>query len=582
VDFEWNDRANMSQVRIPRSIAVVCASVLVVASVVMISGALVSGITWDEFGLAKFLQGYLDNGWFTEPTAVINGIPDLGQIWYLNSYGPVAALPGHWLAMLFGQDQVGMVSLSAEAFSIRHLGYVLFAFLGIAAVAFTCRILLRSWAWGLFGAALMASVPLWIGHGMFNPKDIPVATACTLATLALTGMCSPVAFRSAQAKAGYGCCLFVALVIGAGTRPFIGVMIMAIAVTTLLLKICWGWFKRVGQEGTLAAILSIGLAAVSAYVALLLIYPKLYSDPVKLGIGAFLEARQFAFNEQVIVAGQWVGEPVPWWYLPIWFAAQLPLLVLIGFVAGLISWLLLALKRPWRSENPASSQVATLVPAIAQALAATSLAMVSGAVIYNGTRQYLFAVPGFVIIAVFGLSTLVGKFLPMVRSKGVRIALWSTIAVGLVAPTVAQVQLFPYTYTYYNAAAVTFAPIDGNWPTDYWRASSRELIRMIPSEGKEICAYESGLWKRQAECSREQMFLPYLNERGVDAWASSQSTDNQWVVRENQGEVALPPGCLLADEITRRNLWRTSTIAQLLECPVLTPTSVFSYPPSTN
>lgn len=575
-----DNSVKVSRVKIPRSVTVVCAAVLVVAIVVMISGALVSGITWDEFGLAKFFQGYLDNGWFTEPTAVINGIPDLGQIWYLNSYGPVSALPGHWLAMMFGQDHAGIVGLSAEAFSIRHLGSAFFALIGVGAVAMTCKILLKSWSWGLFGAALLASVPLWIGHGMFNPKDIPVATAYTLATLALTGMCSSSAFRSVQAKVGFGCCLMLALVIGAGTRPFVGVIVMASAALALIFKTFWGWLKRVGQEGTLAAILVTVLAAAAAYGTLLLVYPKLYSDPVKLGVGAFLEARQFAFNEQVLVAGQWVGEPVPWWYLPVWFTSQLPILLLVGFVAGLITWLLAALKRPWRAESPGSLPVASLVPAIAQAVAATSLAMVSGAVIYNGTRQYLFAIPGFVVIAVYGISTLIGKVIPVAHSKGIRIAIWSMISVGLLAPTAAQVQLFPYSYTYYNAAAVAFAPIDGQWPTDYWRSSSRELIRMIPVEGKEICAYESGLWKRQAECSHEQMFLPYLAERGLDARAIIELTDSQWVVRENQGEVALPPGCRLADEITRRNLWRTSTIAQLLECPISTPTSVFSYPPS--
>ena len=47
------------------------------------------------------------------------------------------------------------------------------------------RVLLRSWRWGLVAAAVLAAIPMWTGHEMFNVKDVPVATGHTLVTLAL-------------------------------------------------------------------------------------------------------------------------------------------------------------------------------------------------------------------------------------------------------------------------------------------------------------------------------------------------------------------------------------------------------------
>ncbi len=47
-------------------------------------------------------------------------------------------------------------------------------------------------------------------------------------------------------------------------------------------------------------------------------------------------------------------------------------------------------------------------------------------------------------------------------------------------PLLGEIRLFPYNYVYYNAAAVVRG-VDGVWPTDYWRASSNEMMRRLPA-----------------------------------------------------------------------------------------------------
>lgn len=540
-------------------------------------GALRTGATWDEFGLARFLQSYLDTGWFTEPTALLDGEPDLSQIWYLYSYGPVPGLFGHWIAMMSGNGTLNDVALTAEAFAVRHLGSAFFAALGVAAVAFTSHVVLKSWKWGLLSAAILTSTPLWLGHGMFNQKDIPVASAFALTTLAATMWCAePNRWMYGWQRLLPIGVLVSGLVIGAGTRPFAGVLMIASVVAALLFRQVWGLFAGARVKGIFRMLSDPLLGAVVAYVLLIAIYPQLFSDPVSLGIGSFLEARQFSFNESQIVAGTWISQPVPWWYLPVWFGAQLPLLVLFGAVAGLVSWFI-ALVQSLRGSKPVGpvDAVPSLFPSLIQAFGTVALAVIGQSVIYNGSRQYLFVVPALVVTATFGVYKFAGWF---TNVRWARILLWTSVAIGLIVPSIVQIQMFPYGYSAYNALTLTLQRIDGNWPTDYWRASSREIMQRLPLEGTEACAYEQGLWNRTAPCSQEQMFIPYVQERGVATLVEGTSTD-LWIVRENQGVVNAPVGCRVADAITRVNLWQRITIAQILECDSGTAFEEFAYPP---
>lgn len=557
--------------------------VLLGAFFLLITGALSVGATWDEYGLARFLESYFSTGWFTEPLAIRDGIPDLTQIWFLYSYGPVALLPGHFLAVIGGAEQFGAVSLAAQAFEFRHLGIVFWALVGVTAVAFAIRIVLASWRWALLSAAVLASVPLWIGHGMFNPKDIPVAAAYSLGSLAATALCVSSHQRGSwRRQMIVTVTLAMALFIGAGTRPFSGILIAFTVVGAIVFRIIWFRWAQIPMRGSWHPLINVFAASLAAYAALMAVYPRLFSDPISLGIGAYLEARQFAFGEQVITAGQWLSQPVPPWYLPAWFSAQLPLLVLIGLSVGALVWMVSALLARHSCNASGAREIPGIAPWFIQAFGAVGLAVATGAVIYNGSRQYLFAVPAFVVLTTYGIAR-AWRWLSQRSSAGLTTgAFWSVVAVGIAVPFAGQALLHPYGYTYFNAATIAASSVDGSWPTDYWRASARELWRMTPKNGQEVCAYEQGLWMRNASCANEQMFLPYKSERGAEARAQATISDGVWVVRENQGIVKPPPGCRVADQIDRWNLWQRVTIGQILECPKGVPFEAFAHPPRIN
>ncbi len=57
-------------------------------------------------------------------------------------------------------------------------------------------------------------------------------------------------------------------------------------------------------------------------------------------------------------------------------------------------------------------------------------------------------------------------------------------AVALVAPVLDQLTLFPYQYTYANAA---FDATGQHLQSDYWRTSVPELLPQVPTDGQVVC-----------------------------------------------------------------------------------------------
>jgi hypothetical protein len=185
---------------------------------------------------------------------------------------------------------------------------------------------------------------------------------------------------------------------------------------------------------------------------------------------------------------------------------------------------------------------------------------------YNGSRQFLFVVPALAVLASLGLWVLMKRIDAMSSAPAIaRVALWTVVTAGVVGPLVAQSTLFPYNYTYVNAVTAS-QPLEGHWPTDYWRFSSRELMERLPAEGTESCGYEQARAGELHPCTDEPMFAPFLELRGSSAKSGALGPGQYWLVRENQGYTELPEGCTLHDEITRSLYRQTVIIGQIAKC----------------
>lgn len=560
-----------SDARLPRAALIAALIVLVGGVVMLFAGAWVVGATWDEKTHVAFLQTFFDIGWNTDPIAIQDGRPDPSYIWGIYVYGPIAELISHATSVLFGSEQWGRPTFDALSTSTRHVGTALSALMGTAAVGATVGVLTRSWRWGVFGAALLASTPLWLGHGMFNIKDTPVAAGYAIATLGTVLILRDQTWSSRRPLMWGALFIVVGTVLAAGTRAASGVPIFVGSVfgaglwSFLLLRSDrQNWSPRPGviRLGWMLG----GLSA--AYLIMVLIYPNVFVNPFELAWQAIVVSARFPFDEQVLTAGIWMDQPPPFTYLPLWFGAQLPLLILIAGIGFTVYWVVQLIRVTFGTATSPLDPVrlAAVSPVVLQVFLLPSLAIAGRSTMYNGQRQFLFVVPAIAVLAGLGIwmawNFVQRKYLHL---RFLIPAYWAAVLLGLLMPLISQAYLFPYNYTYYNAAA-SLRPIDGNWPTDYWRASSRELWEHLPLNGPSACAYESFRYNSLKRCEDEGMFQPYLDRRGLAAKPGALDPGQIWLIRENQGVTNPGPGCEVHDEITRPLFHQTIVIGQILKC----------------
>ena len=555
--------------QLPRWIRILLLLLLVACFVMMFIGAVVVGTTWDEQAQVVQLQTFLQQGWHMGPDALINGVPDPTFMYGSFVYGPVGELIPHLVNVILGNETLHTVSSTASAFAGRHIGTALFAVAGVAAAGLTIRVLTRSWAWALLGATLLAVTPLWLGHGMFNIKDTPVASGYTIATLGLVCLTQVQYFARPAFRALGLLAIVLGTVLAAGTRTVTGLPIAASLVFTL---ICM-WLLELRRGRDCARDFRVvrrfleGLGALClAYGALVLIYPKAYVNPYELGMTAVKQSLSFPWNEAQLTNGVWMLQPVSWSYLPLWFGAQLPLLIIVGFLLFSVFWLRDSIRflTKQKPSGEVSGFVGGSIPLLLQALLLPVGGLIGHSIMYNGTRHMLAVVPAVAILSALGLSRVMNTPL-LIRSRRLSLVAWISAALGVVFPFAAQTQLFPYNYSYFNAAAVTQG-IDGRWATDYWRAGGRELIRRLPDQGQESCGTEQLAKGEIFPCLSQPMFSTYAAERGIDAKPGFIDQNHYWFIRENSGILTLPAGCRPFDTVTRQLFWETITIGQIGIC----------------
>jgi hypothetical protein len=562
--------------RVPGWFLIISFLVLLTGIAITLVGAYQIGITWDERTNMRSLQVFFDQGWNITEDALINGEPDPNYLWGIYVYGPVSLLFTHALSVLTGAEDWAQIQYTSQAYAIRHVGGAILGLLGIAAAGLTVRVITGSWRWAVVGAAALASIPLWTGNSMMNIKDGPVASGYTIATLGIVLLMRDDYLSRRSVRFSALAAIYGGAFLAAGTRAAAGVPIVGSVVGATI--IWWLVQRRAGQrEGLLAPtktmlrlasrrLIEAALALAATYLTLVLLYPNVWKNPFTLFYQGVLVSAKFPFDEPIMFAGSWVDQPVPWTYLPGWFAAQLPLLIVIAGTFFIIAWLWRAIRAMFQpSAASAATTIVTSTPVVLQAVMLPLIAIVLQATVYNGVRQFLFVVPAAAMAAVLGLWLVLTQVSKVSTSRAFSTAIWIAAALGLAVPTAAQLSLFPYAYSYYNAVTA-LRPIDGNWPTDYWRASSNDLMRQLPADGPESCAYEQGRNERLMPCSDQPMFKPYLDQRGIDALPGELDPGQYWLVRENQGSTAVPEGCTLHDSITRQLFWQTITIGQIMRC----------------
>lgn len=522
--------------------------VIVVAAGMAVAGAIRTGVAWDETYHVMRFRNFQDHGWYALDWDFSGEGPgEAGKSTY--AYGPITMIVLHLLGLVIGVDDGSHASATTDGYIVRHLGVVVIGLVGTAATAAVGRALLGSWRWGVVAAAVLAATPLWTGHMMFNIKDTPVATGCTVFTLGLVLLLHD--RPSHRIRVATVLCLSGGAVLAVGTRPGIwtalaaGAMAYLVAVAVLAATRPDG--RRIAlRSGELA--FSVAVAA----TALVLVYPNAFGSPGKiLGRSAETSAH---FRE---------GSGIDYLYLPVHALTDVPLVGLGLFLAGSVLSAATVLTR--RSDRVVAGR---LLIVGAQALALPLAAIAIGSDLYNGLRQVTFVAPACALLATFALATWVSA--DRVRREVRAGALVTVAALGLIVPLAGQAAAFPYQYSNTNLL-VTVLGADPE--TDYWRTSFRELLHELPTDGQVVCSPLRDEQDRALRLSFDGNVDCRTDPIGpVAAWWADHGKPLAYEIDQRMFYVLvergleLPANCVILDSVERWVAFRSRPMSLLGRC----------------
>ena len=460
----WGDGA--------RRVAIAVLLALGVGSIVVAAWSLArGGIGWDSRGdtYAELATRSLDSSW---PLArAYEAVPGTSEFYgvFLYQFADVLhTLRTGSTGRLGPEEPVtylyqGAATLMLSVISVTVLAVAI-------AVAFR-SVLAAAFAW-----SLTLATPLWLGMSHVDFKDMPVAAGITLVTagLVLSFVTEPPRKATLIGVLVAGCGGAIVLATRAGAVT----LLVALVAGTVVTVLAWGIAGRRAR-----ATLPVLITSFSA-LACALAFTWATNPIARISMVAWLQdsidvARNYPWDQGPIrVAGMDVRSvDLPWWYVPAWLGAQLPLLTIVAIVGG-FGVLTVGLIR--RRRLIGARTAIPLVPITLQAVVLPVGIVVSGAVLYDGIRHLLFIIPALIAIPAVGIAVL-DRPLRDSRSR-LRIVLPLSAVVIVAASLAASIRWAPYAYAFIN-------PIAGNnrdgrsWELDYWGVSGREGVRRLREAG---------------------------------------------------------------------------------------------------
>ena len=350
------------------------------------------------------------------------------------------------------------------------------AAIGSLALAYAIAKSMGSWLSGAFVFVLTWSIPLYSGMSHINAKDMPVAAGLTMVSAGVMLVLAERFRRWPWSAIGLAA---IGSAIAMGQRGGSWALVTAVLVSGLVGGAILSWRDRRPRTFILTGLLSCSaLATGIATVALM--NPIARIDLARWLVDAVQVASKYPLAVEVRAAGATlVSVDLPWWYVPAWLWAQLPLATGIAVVSSIVVLAILCVRGAVGSRRT----VVTAFPLLTQGVLIPLVIVLSGATLYNGLRHVLFIIPA--LVGIVGVAATLAA-----RSCG-RLGRWTVgiiAALALVTGIVDVVRWWPYAYAYVNPIAAARSPAERDWDLDAWGVSSMEGVLRLREAGYEQVA----------------------------------------------------------------------------------------------
>lgn len=364
-------------------------------------------------------------------------------------------------------------------FETRHLLNSLYGLIAMLFAALAAKEI-GSWRSGLLAFVFIFFSPVFFGHSMNNPTDIPFAAGCSMALYYLI----KVLRNLPSPKFTYLLWCGVGIGIAIGAR--IGGIVFY-AYTGLFMGLSWLTYTRQNGLSKSTSLLipyffTGATIVVIAHLVGISLWPFGQEEPLTnwyVALKKSTSAEFFTYNHELFEGTRMYMANVPWYYLPKFIIINSPLFVLAGFVA------LLVLCFTWKKKFQHSWIFIPMVLFIF--LFPIIYAEVKSMYYYNGWRHYLFTYPPLIVLTALGWESL----FRLSNQRFVQIGL-TLITLGFVAlPAIWMVKNHPNEVVYYNELVGGTKGAYGNYEMDYYSNSCREAAEWIAARepsGKVVVA----------------------------------------------------------------------------------------------
>ncbi|MDD3288291.1 MAG: glycosyltransferase family 39 protein [Alphaproteobacteria bacterium] len=401
------------------------------------------GISWDEEIQSQYGQAVVDY--------YMSGFVDyrFAQIFNLHLYG---GMFDGLAAVLAENSPLGM-------YPTRHLLNAIFGLLGLWGTWRLGRVLGGN-SVGLISLVLLALTPMYYGHMFNNPKDIPFAAGVVWSLYYMYKTLSIVP-QKVPTKLIVTLGLVLGLTLGVRVG---GVMIFGFWCIVLMFQ-----QRKNAAQTILHLILPVGLIA---YVVMLICWPWAQQNPILNPLKALGEFSNFPQDVEVLLDGViYRSTQLPWTYLPVYFGAQLPPLLIVLIVAGFM-WMPFL----WTELSRRQGKQASLALLLLTICVPLIYALLHRPALYDAVRHFLFTIPLMCVISAMAARQVLTWVRPWKWCLPL-LAVALTFAASMQVNTMSK--LHPYEYIYINSLQGGVSGAVGHYELDYWGSSFKEAAEKL-------------------------------------------------------------------------------------------------------
>ena len=336
-------------------------------------------------------------------------------------------------------------------------GYTFLVFMaGVFAIYLIALYLAKDWKYGLVASLLLYLSPRFFAESHYNNKDIMA--------MVMILWCLWFAIRFIERKTVGATLLFALFGALATNMRITGLAFFGLCGVLYLVTL---FVRREWSAKTLL----LGLLAVVAFVAFYAaLTPGLWKDPAKFIGYVYSRSSNFSDWPGYVFYMGFAQRPVPWHYIPVMIAITTPLLLLALMLFGNVA----ALAVPFRSKAKElfAGEGKYFLMLFVFVWLFLGFAMITRPILYDNWRHFYFLYGILLLLAVYGLKTLVD----LLKGR------WKWLAVGAVgaqilAMLVMVIMSHPFQFVYYNALAGDNP--GAKYDLDYWNVSQAQTLMKL-------------------------------------------------------------------------------------------------------